>query len=37
MPACLGGGLTSHHVAAAGSNSEPSVVTILSQGMHKRV
>ena len=22
--ACLGGGLTSHHVAAAGSNSEPS-------------
>ena len=37
LPACLGGGLTPHHVAAAGSNSEPSVTTILFQGMHKNV
>ena len=33
MPACLGGGLTSHHVAASGSNIEPSIITILFQGM----
>ena len=37
LPACLGSGLTSHHVAAAGSNSEPSMITILFQGMHKHV
>ena len=37
LPACLGGGLTSHHVAAAGSDSEPSIITILFQGKHKRV
>ena len=37
LPACLGEGLTSHHVAAAGSNSEPSIITILFQGMHKHV
>ena len=37
LPACLGGGLTSHHVAAAGSNSKPSIITILFQGMHKNV
>ena len=29
LPACFGGGLTSHHVAAAGSNSESSIITIL--------
>ena len=37
LPACLCGGLTSHHVAAAGSNSKPSIITILFQGMHKHV
>ena len=37
LPACLGDGLTSHHVAAAGSNSEPSTITILFQGKHKHV
>ena len=37
LPACLDGGLTYHHVAAAGPNSEPSVITILFQGMHKLV
>ena len=37
LPTCLGGGLTSHYVAAAGSNSEPSIITILFQGMHKHV
>ena len=35
--ACLGGRLASHHVAAAGSNSKPSIITILFQGMHKHV
>ena len=33
LPPYLGGGLTSHHVAAAGLNSEPSIITILFQGM----
>ena len=37
LPTCLDGGLTSHHVAAAGSNSEPSIITILFQGMQKHV
>ena len=37
LPACHDGGLTSHHMAAAGSNSEPAIITILSQGMHKHV
>ena len=37
LPACLGGGLTSHHMAAGGSNNEPSIITILFQGMHKHV
>ena len=37
LPACLGGGLTSYHVAAAELNSEPSIITILFQGMHKHV
>ena len=37
LPACLGGGLTSHHVAAAGSNSKLSIITILFQSMHKNV
>ena len=37
LPTCLDGGLTSHHVAAAGSNSKSSVITILFQGMHKHV
>ena len=37
LPACYGGGLTSHHVAASGSNSEPSIITLLFQGMHKHV
>ena len=37
LPACLDGGLTFHHVAAAGSNSKPSIITILFQGMHKHV
>ena len=31
LPACLGGGLTSHHVAASGSKSEPSVITYFSK------
>ena len=35
LPACLGGGLTSHHVVASGPNSEPSNMTIFFQGMHK--
>ena len=34
---CLDGGLTSHHMAAAGSNREPSIITILFQGIHKHV
>ena len=37
LPACLDGGLISHHVAAAGLNSGPSIITILFQGMHKHV
>ena len=37
LPACLDGGFTSHPVAAAGSNSKPSFITILFQGMHKHV
>ena len=37
MPACLGGGPISHYVVASGSNSKPSIITILSQGMHKHV
>ena len=37
LPAFLGDGLTSHHVAAAGLNNEPSIVTLLFQGMHKHV
>ena len=37
LPTCLDGGLTSHHVAAAGSNSEPSIITILFPGMDKHV
>ena len=37
VPACLGGGLTSHHMAASGSNSEPPTITILFQGMHKHL
>ena len=37
LPACLDGGLTSHHMAVAGSNSKPSIITILFQGMHKHV
>ena len=37
LPAFLGGGLTSRHVAASGSNSKPSIITILFQGMHKHV
>ena len=37
LSACLDGGLTSHHVAAARSNSEPYIKTILFQGMHKHV
>ena len=37
LPTCLDGGLTSHHMAASGSNSEPSIITILFQGMHKHV
>ena len=36
LPACLGG-LTSHHVAVSGLNSEPFIITILFQGMHKHV
>ena len=36
--ACLDDGLASHHMAAAGSNNEPSIfITILFQGMHKHV
>ena len=31
LPTCLDGGLISHHVAAAGSNSEPSIITIFSK------
>ena len=34
LPTYLGGGLTSHHVAAARSNSGPSIIAILFQGMH---
>ena len=37
LPACLGGGLTSHYVAASGLNSEPSIITIFFQGMHNHV
>ena len=37
LPACLDGSLASHPVAAAGSNNEPSIITILFQGMHKHV
>ena len=37
LPACLVGGLISRPVVAAGSNSEPSIITILFQGMHKHV
>ena len=37
LPACLDGGLASHHLAALGSNREPSIITILFQGMHKHV
>ena len=37
LPACLGGGLTSHHVAASGSNNEPSIITLLFQELHKHV
>ena len=29
VPACLGSGLTSHDMAAAGSNSKPAIITIL--------
>ena len=37
LRACLDVGLTSHHMAAAGLNSKPSIITILFQGMHKHV
>ena len=37
LPACLDGGLISHHVAAARLSSEPSIITILFQGVHKHV
>ena len=35
LPACLGGSLIFHHVAAPGSNSKPSIIIIFFQGMHK--